>query len=84
MPVDTSSPITCAATVVSASHRVGLTLLGMIDEPGSFAGMISFAKPARGPHDISRISLTILKSETASVRIVPERWISALCAHPAP
>ena len=31
-------PMTCAATMVTASHWVGLTLPGMIEEPGSFSG----------------------------------------------
>src|SRR5277367_1033022 len=48
-----------------------------IDEPGSFSGISSSANPARGPHDISRMSLAILYSETASVRSVPDRWTSA-------
>ena len=30
------------------------------NEPGSFAGITSSAKPARGPHDMSRMSLAIL------------------------
>jgi len=32
----------------------------MIDEPGSFSGIINSANPARGPQDISRMSLPIL------------------------
>ena len=39
---------------------VGLTLPGMIEEPGSFSGMSNSAKPARGPQDISLMSLPIL------------------------
>ena len=42
-------PITCEATIVSASHCVGLTLPGMIDEPGSFSGSDSSPRPQRGP-----------------------------------
>src|SRR5262245_60326597 len=52
--------ITCKAIMVSASHCVGLTLPGMIYDPGSFSGILSSAKPARGPHDIRRMSLAIL------------------------
>ncbi len=41
-----------------ASHCVGFTLPGMIEEPGSFSGMISSPKPAarpgRQPADIVR------------------------------
>ncbi len=35
--------------MVSASHWVGLTLPGMIEEPGSFSGRISSPRPERGP-----------------------------------
>jgi hypothetical protein len=69
--------MTCTAIMVSASHWVGLTFSGMIDEPGSFSGIASPANPARGPHDISRISLAILYSDTANVRRVPDSWTSA-------
>jgi len=48
------------ATMVSASACVGFTLPGMIEEPGSLEGMMSSAKPARGPHDIRRMSFAIL------------------------
>jgi hypothetical protein len=34
----TSLPITWQASIVSASHCVGLTLPGMIELPGSFSG----------------------------------------------
>ena len=49
----------------------------MIDEPGSLAGTLSSAKPARGPHDIRRMSLPILYSVVASVRIAPEKCTRA-------
>jgi hypothetical protein len=42
------------------SHWVGLTLPGMIEEPGSFSGISNSANPARGPQDIRRMSLPIL------------------------
>jgi hypothetical protein len=48
------------AIIVNASAWVGFTLPGMIEEPGSFSGICSSAKPARGPQDISRMSLAIL------------------------
>ena len=38
-------PITCAATMVTASHWVGFTLPGMIEEPGSFSGSDQLAEP---------------------------------------
>ena len=41
--------MTCAATMVTASHWVGSTLPGMIDEPGSFSGKCSSPNPVRGP-----------------------------------
>ena len=34
-PMAVSLPMTCTATIVTASHCVGLTLPGMMDEPGS-------------------------------------------------
>ena len=45
MDTATSLPMTCTATMVSASHCVGLTLPGMMEEPGSLAGMISSPMP---------------------------------------
>jgi hypothetical protein len=36
---------TCAATMVSASHCVGLTLPGMMELPGSFSGSSSSPRP---------------------------------------
>ena len=37
----TALPITCAQTIVRASDCVGLTLPGMMEEPGSLAGRTS-------------------------------------------
>ena len=45
MPMATSLPMTCTATIVTASHCVGLTLPGMMDEPGSLAGMAISPSP---------------------------------------
>ena len=59
-PTATSLAMTCTAIMVRASHWVGLTLPGMIDEPGSFAGIASSANPARGPQDNRRMSFAIL------------------------
>ena len=42
-------PCTCAATIVSASHCVGLTLPGMIELPGSFSGIVISPRPAARP-----------------------------------
>ncbi len=53
-------PKTRVHTMVSDSTWVGLTLPGMIDEPGSFSGSLSSPKPARGPEPSRRMSLAIL------------------------
>ena len=66
-----SLPNTCAATMVSASLWVGLTLPGMIDEPGSFSGMRNSPKPQRGPLASQRISLAILLRLAAKVLSAP-------------
>src|SRR5262249_30040477 len=59
-PTSTSLAITCTEIIASASHWVGLTLPGMIEDPGSFSGIDSSENPARGPHDTNRMSLAIL------------------------
>ena len=48
MPTATSLPMTCTATMVTASHWVGLTLPGMMEEPGSFSGNVDFAQTVPG------------------------------------
>ena len=68
------------AIIVIASHWVGLTLPGMIEEPGSFSGRISSPKPARGPQAARRMSSAIFISETASARRAPDSRTSASCA----
>src|ERR1017187_8866289 len=57
-----SLPITWAATMVTDSQMTGLTLAGMIDEPGCTAGIAISAIPARGPQPRSRMSLATLYS----------------------
>src|SRR6202158_614376 len=74
-----SLPITCTQTIVIASDCVGLTLPGMIDEPGSFSGSVSSASPQRGPEPIQRMSLAIFISEHASVLSAPLAITSASC-----
>src|SRR5680860_858050 len=64
-------PITCAQTMVTASHWVGFTLPGMIDEPGSFSGSNSSPKPERGPDPSNRMSLAILNIAVATVESAP-------------
>ena len=63
-----SCPRTCVQTMIMASHWVGLTLPGMIELPGSFAGRISSPSPARGPDPSHRMSLAILMRGTARPR----------------
>ena len=63
--------------MVSASTWVGLTLPGMIDEPGSFSGSAISAMPERGPEPISRMSLAILNRLAASVFSAPDSSTSA-------
>ena len=72
--------MTCAQTWVRASHWVGLTLPGMIDEPGSFSGRISSPSPQRGPEPSSRMSFAILNSDAATVFSEPEISTMASCA----
>ncbi|GJE43314.1 hypothetical protein AEGHOMDF_2493 [Methylobacterium soli] len=64
-------PITCVQTIVSASHWVGLTLPGMIEEPGSFSGSDSSPRPERGPDARRRISCAILNRPEARAASAP-------------
>ena len=41
--------------MVMASHWVGFTLPGMIEEPGSFSGMLISPRPPRGPGPATHI-----------------------------
>ena len=66
-----------------ASLCVGLTLPGMIDEPGSFSGRISSPKPQRGPEASQRMSLAIFISEAASVFSAPLAKTISSCAESA-
>src|SRR5690348_10000060 len=74
-----SLPITCAHTIVIASGMTGLTLPGMIDEPGCNAGNSISARPASGPEFIQRRSLEIFISEHASVFNCPDSSTAASC-----
>ncbi len=65
-------PITRAHTMSVASGTTGLTLPGMIDEPGCRSGMCSSPRPVFGPEPIHRRSLLIFVSETAIVRRAPD------------
>ena len=71
MPTATSLPMTCTATMVMASHWVGLTLPGMMEEPGSFSGMKISPRPSRGPEASQRTSLAIFIRSAASALSAP-------------
>ena len=73
-------PITLTQTIVTASHWVGFTFPGIIDEPGSFSGNISSPYPALGPEPKNLISLDIFINATAQVFKVPEKFTIESCA----
>ena len=62
-----------AQTIVTASHWVGLTFPGIIDEPGSFSGSVNSPYPALGPEPKNLISFEIFIKATAQVFNVPEK-----------
>ncbi len=80
MLIATSLPNTWQHSIVSASLCVGLTLPGMIDEPGSFSGMRSSPMPLRGPLASQRMSLAIFIRLAASVFSAPCACTSASSA----
>ena len=57
--------------------ELGHALPGMIDEPGSFSGIVNSPKPQRGPDANQRTSLAILFRLPASVLSAPEANTSA-------
>ena len=63
-----SLPITCAHTISVASGMTGLTLPGMMLDPGWRSGRWISARPVVGPLAIQRRSLQIFTSPTAYVR----------------
>ena len=71
METATSFAITCTATMVMDSHCVGLTLPGIMDEPGSFSGIKISPKPSRGPDASQRTSLAIFIRLHASAFMAP-------------
>ena len=73
-------PITFTQTIVTASDWVGLTLPGIIDEPGSLAGSTSSPYPALGPDPKNLISFAIFIRHTAVVFSVPEKLTISSCA----
>ncbi|MNU84990.1 hypothetical protein D3C71_747210 [compost metagenome] len=80
MLMATSLPITWAHSMVSASLWVGLTLPGMMEEPGSFSGMLSSPSPLRGPLASQRTSLAIFIRLAARVLRAPWAWTWASLA----
>ena len=70
--------MTCAQTIVRASHWVGFTFPGMIELPGSLAGMVISPIPDLGPEAIIRMSLAILLSATANCLSAP--WVSTMAS----
>ena len=69
-----SLPITSKAIWFTTSGITGLTLPGMIDEPGCNCGRLISLKPARGPEARRRRSLQIFESLTAVRLMTPESW----------
>mmetsp|Transcript_12555 Transcript_12555/g.52808 ORF Transcript_12555/g.52808 Transcript_12555/m.52808 type:complete len:221 (+) Transcript_12555:424-1086(+) len=73
-------PMTCAQTIVRASHCVGLTLPGIMELPGSFSGRESSPRPQRGPLARKRMSLATFMSEHATTLRAPLISTIASCA----
>ncbi len=67
-----SLPTTCAHTIRVASGSTGLTLPGMMLDPGWRSGRWISASPVVGPDDSQRRSLQILVRPTAIVRSTPD------------
>ena len=76
----TSLPTTCAQAISVASQITGLTLPGMMLEPGCRSGSRISPSPARGPEDIQRRSLQILVRLTATTFSAPLSSTTASCA----
>ena len=55
----------------------------MIEEPGSFSGMVSSPRPQRGPEASQRTSLAIFISEAARVFSAPLAKTISSCAERA-
>ena len=63
--------------MVTASHWVGLTLPGMMELPGSLAGMSISARPQRGPEASQRTSLAIFMRLAARALSAPWAKVTA-------
>src|ERR1700736_6360819 len=80
----TSLPTTSNATWLTTSGMTGLTLPGMMLEPGCTAGRLISLNPDRGPEDNSRRSLQILDNLSAvrfstpdSCTNAPTSWVAS-------
>lgn len=65
----TSFPITWAQIMVNASHYVGFTFPGIIEDPGSFSGNNNSPNPDLGPEPKNLISFAILCKDEAKEAI---------------
>src|ERR1051325_2475768 len=72
--------MTCAATMVTASHTTGFTLPGMMLEPGWIAGSVTSASPQRGPLFMSRTSFAIFMRLAATELRAPLAQQAPSCA----
>src|SRR4249919_221887 len=79
-PMAASLPMTWTATIVSDSLCVGLTFPGMIEDRGSFSGIVSSPRPQRGPDASQRISLAIFMQDDARLLRAPLAKTNSLCA----
>jgi hypothetical protein len=62
---------------LTSSGITGLTLPGMIEDPGCMGGRLISLRPQRGPEDIQRRSLQILDICTAARFMVADIWAKA-------
>src|SRR5713226_6895978 len=72
-----SFPMTWTATIITDSAMTGLTLPGMMEEPGWVSGRRISPRPQRGPDPSHRMSLAIFIRLTATVRSAPLASTSA-------
>ena len=71
--------MTWTATMVRASHWVGLTFPGMMEEPGSFSGRKISPRPSRGPEASHRTSLaSFIRSPARAFRAPWEKATASL------
>ena len=80
MFIATSFPKTCATIIVNASHCVGFTFPGIIEDPGSLSGIKISPIPLLGPEESIRISFAIFIKLTATVFSAPCASTIASCA----